>query len=113
MKISKVIEKAHTGTVVACISLATSNREVIITQDDSRELRVWIIENGFSEAVIKTIGRSYNPVWLPQSLVELFLDDPKNERLSQPELHFLSAQGADSKVIQFKIDLEKKELIAV
>lgn len=72
MKIARVIENAHMGTVISCLALKSG--EIVVTQDDSREIKVWNIKD-FNTPVIKIIGRSYNPVWYTQSLIELKNDD--------------------------------------
>lgn len=59
--------------------------------------------------LIKTIGRSYNPVWYSQSLAEIVFELSEAPK----QLQFLSACGAENKVISYKIDLGKKELVAV
>jgi hypothetical protein len=41
-----------------------------VSSDDGREIKVWNIDN-MTMPIIKTIGRSYNPVWYVQSLIEL------------------------------------------
>ena len=41
LQVLRVIEKAHTGTVVACKALKSSNLEIVVSQDDSREIKVW------------------------------------------------------------------------
>jgi len=62
LQVMRVVQKAHTGTVVSCVCLRQSAREILVSQDDSREFRVWnALDIGIP--LIKTIGRSYNPVW--------------------------------------------------
>lgn len=95
----KVIERAHTGTVVSCATMG----ELVVSQDDSREIRIWSLSNALCEPLAKLIGRSYNPVWFNQSLCSLQLNDKQG-------FHFLSAQGAEAKIIHLKYDLESKLL---
>ncbi|TNV81898.1 hypothetical protein FGO68_gene14879 [Halteria grandinella] len=100
--IVNVIDRAHTGTVVAC---ATIN-EMIVSQDDSREIRIWSIEslvNKQNEPLAKLIGRSYNPVWFSQSLCPLKFAD-------RGSVEFLSAQGAETKIIHYQFNKETKAL---
>ena len=104
-----MLERAHTGTVVSCVALKAAGREIVVTQDDSREIRVWNAKD-FSIPLIKAIGRSYNPVWYSQSLTELTLDPTPD---GQKKLYFLSGCGAENKVVQYRIDLTKKELAGV
>ncbi len=56
------MDRAHFGTVISCVALNSLGREYVVTQDDSREIKVWKVSD-FSVPIIKTIGRSYNPVW--------------------------------------------------
>ena len=77
----------------------------MITQDDSREIKVWNVKD-FSAPIIKTIGRSYNPVWYVQSLIELNLENSQ-------DCQVLSACGSEPKIILFKIDTGRKELTAM
>lgn len=107
LKLLKITERAHTGTVVACCALKQSGKEVIVTQDDSREIKVWNVSD-MSTPLLKTIGRSYNPVWYSQSLAEFTI--PQTE----PTIYsFLSACGSESKVVQYRVDLAKKEMVAI
>ena len=78
------------------------NREYVVTQDDSREIKVWKVSD-FSVPIIKTIGRSYNPVWYVQSLIEIQLENIKDPII-------ISACGSEPKVIQYRIDIGRKEL---
>lgn len=109
-QIARVLERAHTGTVVACQALRASSMEIVVTQDDSREIKVWNAKD-LSIPLIKTFGRSYNPVWYSQSLLEL--ESSGNKAASSTELHILSACGSEPKVVQYRIDLQKKELVAI
>ena len=62
MKIGQIQERAHTGTVISCVALCSTGKLYVVSQDDSRELKVWNIKD-MTTPIIKTIGRSYNPVW--------------------------------------------------
>ena len=74
LKLKEIKHKAHTGTIISCVALRQGGRQYVVTQDDSREIKVWNIDD-FSTPIIKTIGRSYNPVWFVQSLIELTLEN--------------------------------------
>ena len=93
------MKKAHTGTVIACLALNKLGREYVVTQDDSREIKVWKMSD-FSVPIIKTIGRSYNPVWYVQSLIEVELEGMKDPVI-------LSACGSEPKVMQYRIDVNR------
>ena len=58
--------------------------------------------------LIKTAGRSYNPVWYSQSLCELIIDG-EDKKFA----HILSGCGSESKVIQYKLDLTAKTMIGI
>lgn len=107
LQMQRVLERVHTGTVVACCALRSMDREIVITQDDSREIKVWNI-NDMSIPLIKTVGRSYNPVWYSQSLCELQI-----EGVEKKVAYILSGCGSENKVIQYKIDLNMKTLTGV
>ena len=94
---ARILERAHTGTVVSCISLRHALKEIVVTQDDSREIKVWNL-NDMSLPLIKTVGRSYNPVWYSQSLCEVIIDNDKS-------LYIISGCGSENKVIHYKLDL--------
>lgn len=74
LRVKQIYRKSHTGTVIACIALRSTGRQIIISQDDSREIKVWNLDD-LSTPLIKTIGRSYNPVWYVQSLIELATEE--------------------------------------
>jgi hypothetical protein len=97
-----VVERAHTGTIVSCVALKQSGREILVSQDDTREIKVWNVKD-IGIPLIKTIGGSYNPVWYTQSLTELTLDNAAGE--GGGVFNFLSACGSESKVIHYQIDL--------
>ena len=62
MQVARVLDRAHTGTIISCSALNSTGREYVVTQDDSREIKVWK-SSDITAPIIKTIGRSYNPVW--------------------------------------------------
>lgn len=73
-----------------------------MTQDDSREIKVWKASD-ISTPIIKTIGRSYNPVWYVQSLAEFELESYKDPLV-------LSTSGTDSKINLHRIDIGRREI---
>jgi hypothetical protein len=83
LSVKRIVDRAHTGTVVACRALKACNREVVVTQDDSREIKVWH-SSDLGTPLIKTMGRSYNPVWYSESLLEL---DFANYPIKNPQSH--------------------------
>ena len=102
LEVKQIYHGTHTGTVISCAALASTQGQFIVSQDDSREIKVWNI-NDFNTPLIKTYGRSYNPVWFVQSLIEI---------TGSGDLpHILSTCGNEPKIINYKIDLLKKELI--
>jgi len=58
--------------------------------------------------IIKSVGRSYNPVWYSQSLCELIIEDEDKKFAN-----ILSGCGSESKVIQYKIDFASKSLTGI
>lgn len=68
LRLVKIFDKAHSGTVISCIALKKLDFMNVVTQDDAREIKVWKY-NDFSVPLIKIIGRSYNPVWNVQTLI--------------------------------------------
>eukprot|EP00347_Sterkiella_histriomuscorum_P018816 403344062 len=102
LRIQSIIKKAHTGTVISCLALNKLNREYVITQDDSREMRVWKMSD-LTQPIIKTIGRSYNPVWYVQSLIEVEFEGMKDPVI-------LQACGNEPKVVQYRVDVNRQQL---
>ncbi|CDW84990.1 ef hand family protein [Stylonychia lemnae] len=102
LRILRILDKAHSGTVISCLALNKLDLQYVVTQDDAREIKVWKL-NDFSVPLIKIIGRSYNPVWYVQTLIQIDL-----ELIKDPVI--ISACGNEPKVVLYRIDLGRKEL---
>jgi WD40 repeat protein len=97
-----IYNRVHTGNVISVKALKSTSRQFIVSQDDGREIIVWNIDN-LDAPLIKKIGKSYNPVWYVQSLIE-FLTKDKSSPL------ILSTSGNECKIIKYRIDLDNHDL---
>jgi hypothetical protein len=101
-RVQQINKRAHMGTVISCTPLSKFNREYVVSQDDSREIKVWKVTD-FSAPIAKIIGRSYNPVWNVQSLIEV-----EFEGLTDPVI--LSALGSEPKIVSYRVDTNRGAL---